>query len=182
MGRPRKHDTGLPPKVYFRHGAYYYVTKGQWIRLGDTVPKADVLQQMLAEKEPMSREAIEEYAKRVMVRARCNARGRRKIEFSLEWPDVLSMLERGGWRCSVTGVKFTLEIAAGRRPFAPSIDRIDSSRGYIPDNCRIVCVAANYAMNVWGSEVLMRMLLSAKRQHSIGRQIDNLGQNQSAAQ
>jgi integrase len=32
--RPRKHNLHLPPCVYFRHGAYHYVSKGKWTRLG----------------------------------------------------------------------------------------------------------------------------------------------------
>lgn len=34
MGRPRKRDRHLPPCVYFRHGAYYYVKSGKWTPLG----------------------------------------------------------------------------------------------------------------------------------------------------
>lgn len=34
MGRPRKHNKHLPPRCYQRHGAYYYVHRGEWVRLG----------------------------------------------------------------------------------------------------------------------------------------------------
>lgn len=35
MGRKRKHRKDLPPRVYFNHGAYYFVAKaGEWIWLG----------------------------------------------------------------------------------------------------------------------------------------------------
>lgn len=34
MGRPRKHDRDLPPRMYRRHGAYWYVRAGKWTRLG----------------------------------------------------------------------------------------------------------------------------------------------------
>ncbi|WP_270955558.1 hypothetical protein [Burkholderia pseudomallei] len=44
MGRPRKHDLGLPLRVYLRHGAYFYVTsEGTWERLCDeSVPPIEV--------------------------------------------------------------------------------------------------------------------------------------------
>ncbi|MCW0116358.1 hypothetical protein OIV40_25340 [Burkholderia pseudomallei] len=44
MGRPRKHDLGLPVRVYLRHGAYFYVTpEGTWERLCDeSVAPAEV--------------------------------------------------------------------------------------------------------------------------------------------
>lgn len=34
MNRPRKHNKHLPRGVYLRHGAYFYVKKGKWLRLG----------------------------------------------------------------------------------------------------------------------------------------------------
>lgn len=34
--RPRKHATDLPPCVYARHGAFYYVKRGVWLPLGKT--------------------------------------------------------------------------------------------------------------------------------------------------
>lgn len=40
MGRPRKHATHLPPCVYLRHGAYWYVKRGKWERLGSDLPTA----------------------------------------------------------------------------------------------------------------------------------------------
>lgn len=42
VGRRRKHDKHLPERVYYRHGAYYYVTlEGKWIRLAK--PYSDAL-------------------------------------------------------------------------------------------------------------------------------------------
>lgn len=38
--RPRKKDRHLPACVYQRHGAYYYVHKGKWTRLGDDLHTA----------------------------------------------------------------------------------------------------------------------------------------------
>jgi integrase len=39
VSRPRKHDRHLPPRVYFRHGAHYYVKDdGEWQRLPEKGP------------------------------------------------------------------------------------------------------------------------------------------------
>ncbi|WP_298016840.1 tyrosine-type recombinase/integrase [uncultured Castellaniella sp.] len=38
--RPRKKDRHLPACVYQRHGAFYYVHKGKWTRLGDDLHTA----------------------------------------------------------------------------------------------------------------------------------------------
>lgn len=40
MNRPRKTERHLPPCVYFKHGAYWYVKKGKWERIGATFGEA----------------------------------------------------------------------------------------------------------------------------------------------
>lgn len=41
MGRPRKYHKHLPPRVYHRHGAFWFVQRdGKWLRLGPTLPDA----------------------------------------------------------------------------------------------------------------------------------------------
>lgn len=67
--------------------------------------------------------------------------------------DIKALLLRSGGRCEVTGLKFHTVEKARRHPLAPSIDRIDSSLGYVRGNCRVVCYAANVAMNHWGEEM-----------------------------
>ncbi len=70
--------------------------------------------------------------------------------------DVIDMMIRQGGRCAVSGKIFSAEKTNSyRRPYMPSIDRIDNRRGYEPDNCRLVCVIANYAMGEWGEEALI---------------------------
>lgn len=44
-----------------------------------------------------------------------------------------------------------------KRPFAPSLDRIDSTRGYVVGNVQFVCTAANFAKGQWGLDVLRRI-------------------------
>lgn len=40
MSRPRKHDRHLPRCVFHRHGAFWYVKRGKWTRLGDNLQSA----------------------------------------------------------------------------------------------------------------------------------------------
>lgn len=40
MGRPRKSGKHLPPRVYEKHGAYYFVQDNKWIHLGKDLPAA----------------------------------------------------------------------------------------------------------------------------------------------
>jgi hypothetical protein len=63
-------------------------------------------------------------------------------------------------RCAVSGVAFSDEIIPNclvKRPFSPSIDQIEATKGYTLQNTRITCVAANFAMNQWGLDILRRV-------------------------
>lgn len=79
-------------------------------------------------------------------------------EYRLAQRDEDGLIERSDGRCCLTGIAFNLDrLGARRRPYAPSLDRIDATQGYVPGNVRIVCVAANYAMNEWGEKVLAQV-------------------------
>ncbi len=79
--------------------------------------------------------------------------------FNLYVPQVELILRRCNGRCEVTGMPFNYEKTSNSRtpPFSPSIDRIDSNKGYTMDNIRIVCVATNFAMSNWGAEVFDKL-------------------------
>ena len=84
---------------------------------------------------------------------------RRHIPFSLTRQEFREIVERSQGRCMMTGIEFEFERYEGscRRPFAPSLDRIKSTEGYTADNCRLICVLVNLALNQWGSGPLMRV-------------------------
>jgi hypothetical protein len=42
-------------------------------------------------------------------------------------------------------------------PLTPSIDRIDSSKGYTKDNCRVVLAAVNMGIGEWGLEMYLKI-------------------------
>jgi hypothetical protein len=86
--------------------------------------------------------------------------GRRAIEFSVTQGQFLLMVEKQDGICAVTGMEFDFRPTAGgkKRPFFPSIDRIDSTKGYSAKNIRLVVTIANYAMNEWGAEPLFEMV------------------------
>lgn len=87
----------------------------------------------------------------------------RGIPFSIGEADVYALMTESGFRCPLSGIAFSKAIPAKgdllslRDPWAPSIDRIDNRQGYIQDNVRVVCVAANMAMNAWGYDTLLRL-------------------------
>jgi hypothetical protein len=95
-----------------------------------------------------------------MVRVYHNAKSRsvlRGIPFALTESDFAKLVLRAGGRCELTGIPFRYECGQDvrRRPFAPSLDRIDRRYGYDLANCRLVCVAINIALNEWGEGTFM---------------------------
>lgn len=83
-------------------------------------------------------------------------------EFSITYKDISVIAMRCGGYCEVTGLALvpSRECRHRANPLQPSLDRINSSMGYVEGNVRIVCYAANLAMGVWGQEVLEKMAVS----------------------
>lgn len=77
-----------------------------------------------------------------------------KKEFMLDYDTLCLLMIDCGGRCAVTGMPLSFSGATYSRP---SIDRIDSSRGYTLDNIRITSVIANLSMNKWGESALRTM-------------------------
>ena len=151
MGRPRKNND-LPARVFFRHGRHYYVVNGTWTPLSRDKDAA------LAEAASLDTQYspgwdvnLQRALEAVFKARRQNARAR-SIDFTVNLQDVIEMAKATKWRCAVSLIPFSLEPVPGKRrkPFAPSIDRIDSAKGYVAGNVRVVCLATNLAMNEWG--------------------------------
>jgi len=62
-------------------------------------------------------------------------------------------MEAQNYKCALSGCPFSLDVfghGKAPRPFAPSIDRIDATGGYLKGNIRIICWAANSLLGTWG--------------------------------
>lgn len=72
--------------------------------------------------------------------------------FNLTWQDIYPAVLEG--TCRLTGIPFNYEWnGPGTNPYAPSVDRIDSSKDYTRDNVRLILWAVNRALGEWGDDV-----------------------------
>lgn len=65
-------------------------------------------------------------------------------EFNIDIEFLLNLLTIQEYKCAISGIKMTHNIKDLR---SVSIDRIDSSKGYIPENVQLVCKTMNIAKN-----------------------------------
>lgn len=103
------------------------------------------------------------YEMMIAARGRAAAYG---MEFNLETWDLELRLQR--MTCEATGLPLDLERSGktNYNPWAPSIDRKDSTKGYTFDNVQLVCVAYNVAKGEWTEDVLMILVKALAQKYS----------------
>lgn len=87
--------------------------------------------------------------------------GPRGIQWDLSDADIAKILARANGKCEVTGKPFVLLGNGKREPWAPSLDRIDSTKGYTFNNVRLVAVVVNYALHEFGDNIFFEMAEAA---------------------
>lgn len=99
------------------------------------------------------RETIFGRSKRLVNNAKHRAI-KRSIVFDLTEDWVLNKLNLGV--CELTNIPFDLTFSTTTKdnPFAPSLDRIDSSIGYTPENTRVILWCVNRALGQEGLNIL----------------------------
>ncbi len=96
--------------------------------------------------------SFEECAVRLYDSARLKA-SKRGLVFNLKYNDVLIKVKKGC--CAVTGIPFDMRakpMFGPDLPFRASLDRIDNTRGYVPDNIAVVCRIYNHSKWNWNEE------------------------------
>lgn len=84
------------------------------------------------------------------------------------WGADQYMLQKG--RCALTGA--VMRKATGLMdPFCPTIDRIDSSKGYTPENSQLVTLQVNLAKNNMSEDDFIKMCRSVVS-HGKGRMVN----------
>lgn len=84
-------------------------------------------------------------------------------ELGITRADVERLYEEQGGRCAVTGLPFRNNHQHEWRanPYKVSLDRIDSARGYVLGNVRLVLWGVNLALSDWGAEVYLELARAA---------------------
>ena len=158
----------LPPKVHKKGPSYYYVHNNTWFKLSRDRDRAiEMVSKGLVttlRQHPATGQTAAEYLggslvikdlKGTFTRCQTNAK-KRGIPFEIDFDLVIELAERQMYCCAVSGLRFNTRFVPNkRRPFTPSIDRIDSNGGYTPDNVRLVCWAVNAAMQDWGYDTFL---------------------------
>lgn len=81
---------------------------------------------------------------------RCKQRAKRDgFNFDLSKELILEKLKIG--KCEATNIQIELT-EFDYNPYAPSIDRIDSTKGYTNDNIQLVCMIYNFCKNKFSTE------------------------------
>ena len=75
------------------------------------------------------------------------------VTITKEW--VKERIEAGV--CEVTGIPFDMSSAKPARAFTPSLDRIDPSHDYTPDNTQVVCWIYNRAKGVHSHDAVVTL-------------------------
>lgn len=163
--------TDIPISVDYedrRNDNYYVLDRLDWskgivkgnIRVVSTLG----LQQRLNEISKLDSFAYEDYTppnlqKEICGRAKRSAR-RRGLECNLE-PEDIVIPER----CPYLKIKLSYNKKDSKKPFYYSVDRIDSSKGYIKGNVRIVSMLSNTMKNEASSDQLLTFAKSILEIH-----------------
>lgn len=111
----------------------------------------------LYEWSPVVTPEVRELLNSRLLFARSRAKSRDRL-CTLEIDALCDLYAAQGGLCAVTGLMLDIGPAGAseekwRRPFRPSLDRIDSRGGYTPKNVRLVCAAVNNALGPWGEAI-----------------------------
>lgn len=86
---------------------------------------------------------------------------KRNFEYSIDIEFILNQWDKQQGLCYYTKVPM-LYTSCKKDPFQVSIDRIDSSKGYTPENTVLCCQSINYMKNDYPLEKFIEFLNSVK--------------------
>jgi hypothetical protein len=122
--------------------------------------------------DPPSKDPPPRWARTLVHAANARNHARRSEEAFL-MADLTAAWDACGGCCSVSGLPFNFLVVGdgqAKRPFAPSLDRIDRHKPYKKNNVRLVVSIANFAMNAWGVNPLLHLATAVHAKHGVRAQ------------
>jgi len=117
---------------------------------------------------------LEKFLRDRVSRAVHRDKTRRGITSTITADWAVEQLRKQKYCCALTGLPFKIMADNPDRmqPFAPSLDRIDVSKGYVEGNVQIVTLAINVMRLDWGANVFNLVVKSYKlsRTKNTGRE------------
>lgn len=164
-------DTGRAPSrntldafrsQFRRHGDGWVKARREAIREFSSRWKVDNPEDPESRRERSRRWKADNPARKLLQQCRGSAKSRGQ-ECTITADDIEEML--APMTCSATGLPLTWEHDGSTRanPWAPSIDRLDCSRGYVPGNVRVVCWAFNQMRGEFPDDVVRTLAEAAHR-------------------
>ena len=86
---------------------------------------------------------------------------KRGLEFTIKRSDIVIPE-----RCPLLGVPLQMVRGKGRQWFNPSIDRIDNTKGYTPDNIQVISALANVMKSMATKEQLVTFARNILKQYT----------------
>lgn len=92
----------------------------------------------------------------------------RGITFTITLTDLINQWDKQQGRCSYSNYQLqfpsnsTVYKKRESNPYFASLDRIDSSKGYEPDNIEFVCVVVNFAKNRFSRDQMVEFFSNFK--------------------
>lgn len=118
-----------------------------------------------------NKDIVKHRAKTLLNGARTRAKNKR-IPFNLDLAWIENKLREG--KCEATGLTFLFtqyeESRPKTNPYAPSLDRIDSSRGYTPDNVQLTLLAFNKFKSDMTQHTMIEIAKAIVKYHMSKRQ------------
>lgn len=95
----------------------------------------------------------------LLYHAACRRARTKNLPIDIDKEYLLHLVELSNNCCQVTGIKFDYDRNPkyGKNPYAPSLDRIDSSKGYTKGNVQLVVFMYNTAKGDWEHEDVLKL-------------------------
>lgn len=142
-----------------RNAAWYATNKDKLRAYRDTNKERD---------KTVRRASYAEFRARELIKSAAHRAKKAGLPFDLggHVAHYQSIIDTG--LCQATGLLFDLQTTGShsrRNPFAPSLDRINPSLGYLRGNVRVVLWAFNIALADWGGEVYAKIAKAHLKLH-----------------